>query len=83
PNKLYKGYRIFANDGSELNIPYNEKESDTHYRVGKFGKPVGSLHLNALYDPLNKHYVAVDFQKIKQLNERKSLCQIVDDFDFT
>ncbi|WP_369676373.1 transposase, partial [Enterococcus faecium] len=47
------------------------------------GKHVGSLHLNALYDPLNKHYVAVDFQKIKQLNERKSLCQIVDDFDFT
>lgn len=83
PNKLYKGYRIFAHDGSDLNIPYNEKESDTHYRVGKFGKHVGSLHLNALYDPLNKHYVAVDFQKIKQLNERKSLCQIVDDFDFT
>lgn len=30
PNKLYKGYRIFAHDGSDLNILYNEKESDTH-----------------------------------------------------
>lgn len=51
--------------------------------VGKFGKQVSSLHLNALYDPLNKHYVAVDFHKNKQLNERKSLCQMVDEFDFT
>lgn len=27
--------------------------------------------------------MAVHFQKIKQLNERKSLCQKVDEFEFT
>ena len=39
--------------------------------------------MNALYDPLNKYYGAVDFQKIKKLNERKSWCQMVDEYHFT
>lgn len=81
--KLYKGHQIFAHDGSDLNIPYDANEPDSIYTIGKFDKGIGSIHLNALYDPLNKYYGAVDFQKIKKLNERKSLCQMVDEYHFT
>ncbi|TKN07176.1 transposase, partial [Enterococcus faecalis] len=32
--------------------------------------------------PLNKYYASVNFQKIRQLDERSSLCQMVDEFTF-
>lgn len=81
-NKQYKGYQLLAHDGSDINIPYDENDLESHYTIGKFDKPVGSFHLNALYDPLNKYYASVNFQKIRQLDERSSLCQMVDEFTF-
>lgn len=71
-----------AHDGSDINIPYEENDPESHYTIGKFDKPVGSFHLNALYDPLNKYYTSVNFQKIGQLDERSSLCKMVDEFTF-
>ena len=81
-NKQYKGYQLLAHDGSDINIPYDENDPESHYTIGKFDKPVGSFHLNAFYDPLNKYYASVNFQKIRQLDERSSLCQMVDEFTF-
>lgn len=81
-NKQYKGYQLLAHDGSDINIPYDENDPESHYTIGKFDKPVGSFHINALYDPLNKYYASVNFQKIRQLDERSSLCQMVDEFTF-
>lgn len=71
-----------AHDGSDINIPYDENDPESHYTIGKFDKSVGSFHINALYDPLNKYYASVNFQKIRQLDERSSLCQMVDEFTF-
>ncbi|OTN89054.1 hypothetical protein A5819_001546 [Enterococcus sp. 7E2_DIV0204] len=82
-NKHYKGYQVLVHDGSDINIPYNKSDSDTHHIAGKFRKHMSLLHLNALYDPLNKRYVSVDLQKNKKLDERQSLCQMVDAFNFT
>jgi hypothetical protein len=81
-NKQYKGDQLLAHDGSDSNIPYDENDPESHYTIGKFDQPVGSFHLNALYDPLNKYYASVNFQKIRQLDERSSLCQMVDEFTF-
>ncbi|MGL9923230.1 hypothetical protein IGJ52_002768 [Enterococcus sp. DIV1758] len=69
-------------DGSDINIPYDENDPESHYTIGKFDKSVGSFHLNALYDPLNKYYASGSFQKIGHLDERSSLCQMVDGFTF-
>lgn len=82
-DKYYKGYQLLAHDGSDINIPYNEKDPDTHHIAGKLGKRIGQLHLNALYDPLNKSYQAIDIQKSRKVNERQSLCQMVDQFNFS
>ncbi len=29
-DKGYKGYQLLAHDGSDINIPYNEKDPDIH-----------------------------------------------------
>lgn len=71
-----------AHDGSDINIPYDENDPESHYTIGKFDKPGWSFHLNDLYDPLNKYYASVNFQKIRQLDERSSLCKMVDEFTF-
>lgn len=71
---------MLVHDGSDINIPYNESDSDTHHIAGKFRKHMSLLHLNALYDPLNKRYVSVGLQKNKKLDERQSLCQMADTF---
>ena len=81
-DKFYKGYQVLAHDGSDINIPYDENDPDTHHIAGQLKRRVGLLHLNALYDPMNKCYMAVDVQKHLELNERKSLCQMVDTFEF-
>jgi hypothetical protein len=80
--KTFKGYRILAHDGSDINIPYDEEDIESHHIGGNKGKCVSILHLNALYDPLTKQYIAVDIQKKKKVNERQSLCQMVDNFNF-
>lgn len=82
-DKCYKGYQLLAHDGSDINIPYNEKDPDTHHIAGKWGRRIGQLHLNALYDPLNKSYQTIDIQKSRKVNERQSLCQMVDQFNFS
>lgn len=64
-NKQYKGYQLLAHDGSDINIPYDENDPESHYTIGKFDKSVGSFHINALYNPLNKYYASVNFQKIR------------------
>lgn len=80
--KTFKGYRLFAHDGSDINIPYDKEDIESHHIGGTKGKSVSILHLNTLYDPLNKYYIDVDIQKKKQINERQSLCQMVDSFSF-
>lgn len=79
--KTFKGYRLLAHDGSDINITYDKVDIESHHVGGAKGKCVSILHLNALYDPLNKYYIDVDIQKKKQVIERQSLCQMVDNFN--
>ncbi|MDG4983868.1 transposase [Lactococcus lactis] len=45
--------------------------------AGKAGNKISLIHLDALYDLLNKSYVSVDFQTKKTLDERASLCEML------
>ena len=80
--KTFKGYQLLVHDGSDINIPYDKEDIESHHIGGTKGKRISILHLNALYDPLNKYYIDVDIQKKVQVNERQSLCQMVDNFNF-
>ena len=48
--KLFKGYRLLAVDGSDLHTPTNKNEYDSYYAGTNGQKPYNLLHLNAMYD---------------------------------
>lgn len=58
--KKYDGYRLIAADGSDVNTPHNKDSAFYHQGEivrGVQVKGFNQLHLNALYDVLNKTYI--------------------------
>ena len=51
-NKTYRGYSLYAADGTDLNIPTNPHDTETYFEQG-----YNQLHINALYDLINRAYI--------------------------
>jgi len=75
--KTYRGYRLLAADGSDLHIPTNPEDADTHYNSNPNGRGHNLLHLNAMYDLCNKIYTDVLIQPGKCQNESKALVDMI------
>ena len=65
--RLFRGYRLIACDGSDLNIPRNPNDKETYFEQG-----YNQLHLNALFDVLNQLYVGALIQPARLENERQA-----------
>lgn len=79
--KLYKGFRLFAADGSDFKIQNNPEHTASHY-PGKNGQaPYNILHLDAVYDLLKHTYQDVTIVGDREANEQKNLCSMVDRSD--
>lgn len=76
--KLYKGYRLLAVDGSDLHTPTNPQEKSCHYPGVNGQKPYNLMHLNAMYDLMNNIYVDAFIQGSKNENEHKAFVSMVD-----
>lgn len=76
--KTYNGYRLLAVDGSELNIPYNPNDLNTYIKRCKGHTGYNCLHLNAMYDLLNKIYIDSTIQPAKKRNEYLAFTEMVD-----
>lgn len=76
--KLYKGYRLLAADGSDLHTPTNPKEPNSFYAGTNGQKPYNLMHLNALYDIMNNLYVDAIVQPSHNANEHKAFVSMVD-----
>lgn len=73
--KLFKGYRLLAVDGSDLHVSTNKNESSFH--SGCNGqKPYNLLHLNALYD-LQRH-IYIDAVVQEKWGEHNAFVDMVD-----
>lgn len=72
-NKLYKGYRVIACDGSNLITLSNPKDEKYHFNYLKNAKPFNKSHINALYDVLNCTYIDAIVEPGYASNERKAL----------
>lgn len=86
--KAYKGYKLYAVDGSDINISYNP-DSDTYVQPaikvkqdGTDGGGHNAFHLNAIYDLLNKVYVKANIQTRKTYDERGALFDMVKEMTF-
>lgn len=76
--KTYKGFRLFAVDGSDIQITPNENDPDTYYPGTNGQKPYALIHLNALYDLENRIYEDVQIQKSKCCNEGQALIDMME-----
>lgn len=70
---LFKDYRILSVDGSDLSLPYNPKEENVYGQ-----NHMSLLHLNALYDVINKQFLDVEVQRALQENECGAACELID-----
>lgn len=65
----YKGFRLIAVDGSELQIPVDFNDVDTLHSCCSKDKFLSSYHVNACYDLLNNRYVDMILQGSHSKNE--------------
>lgn len=81
-DKLYKGYRLLAIDGSVLPIDNTiyDKET-TELRYGTTAKAYSAYHLNASYDLLECIYDDLIIQGEAKKNENDAFCQLVDRYN--
>lgn len=86
--KTYKGYRVFAADGSDFSTPYN-KDSDfvvknPSGRPRKDGLPVKpqcQMKANLLYDLENKIYQDCVIQPKSETDERMACVEMLERYD--
>jgi len=77
-DKLYKGYRLLAADGSDIQIPTNPNHPDSYFPGANGQKPYNLLHLDAVYDLLQRTYLDAAVCGRKKADERGMLCEMVD-----
>ncbi len=78
PFRFYKSYRLFAADGSDIQIPNNPSHSSSHYSSTNGQSPYNLLHLDALYDLLQCTYQDAKLGGDRESNEIGALCAMVD-----
>lgn len=74
----YKGYKLLAADGSDIQIPTNLKDEASLIITKEGIKPYNLLHLNALYNLLTRTYEDAIVFKCKEAGENKALTAMVD-----
>lgn len=74
----YKGCRLLACDGSDLNIAHDPKDADTYFQNHPTDKGFNQIHLNALYDLCEKRYTDVVVQHARKENEPLAMTQMID-----
>lgn len=77
--RTFKGYHILAQDGSDINLPF--LDDDTQISYGH-DKPVCQFHLNALYDCLNHVYFDYAVNRPTKRSECDALVDIIDRHNF-
>lgn len=74
----YKGFRLLAADGSDIQIPTNSADPDSHFHAKEGQSAYNLLHLDAMYDLLRHTYTDAILLGQRKANERRALCDMVD-----
>ncbi len=77
-NDRYLGYRLLAIDGSDIHIPTDPSDKKSFFPGSNGQAPYNLLHLNAMYDILNRTYVDAVIQGCMEENEHAAFCSMVD-----
>ena len=74
--RLYKGYRLLAADGSDLQIFADPTDKDSYFPGTDAQTPYSMIHINAMYDLLSRTYLDILIQKARSKNESAALVQM-------
>lgn len=80
-SKLYRGLRLLAVDGSDLQIAANPNDPESYYPGVNGQKSYNLLHINAMYDLLQHTYMDAIIQKSRNSDESGALTDMVDRSD--
>lgn len=80
-SQRYKGYRIFAVDGTTINMARNP-QSDTFVQNSSNPRGYNQFHVTPLYDVLNKTYFQCVIQPQPQQDEIGALTAMLKFYDF-
>ena len=75
---FFHGYRLYAVDGSDIHIPTIPDDKETFYRANDDAKGYNLMHLNALYDLMNRRYIDAVLQDSRNENEHSALISMLD-----
>jgi hypothetical protein len=75
---FFHGYRLLAVDGSDIHIPNIPDDHGTHYCANDLSKGYNLMHLNALYDLLNRRYMDAVLQDSRSENEHSALISMLE-----
>ena len=75
-SRFFHGYRLYAVDGSDIHIPTNRDDYSTHYNANTDSTGYNLIHLNALYDLMNRRYMDAILQDSRSENEHSALIDI-------
>ena len=81
--RLYKGCRLLAVDGSDLQIFADPNDPDSYYPGANGQKHYSLLHINAVYDLLSRTYQDILIQKGRKANENHALVQMTERSPFS
>ena len=74
---LYKGYRLFAVDGSDSHVPTNPDDRASYFSNPN-GRHYNLFHINAMYDLLRHTYTDVVIKKKRNCDEREAFIEMVE-----
>ena len=77
-HKLYKGLRLIAAGGSDIQIPTNPTHTDSYFPGVNGQASYNMLHLDAMYDLRRHTYMDASLVGQRKVNERNTLCSMVD-----
>ena len=75
---FFHGYRLYAVDGSHIHIPTIPDDDGTYCKTNADSKGYNMMHLNALYDLMNKRYIDAVLQDCRSENENKALISMLE-----
>ena len=77
-SKTFHGMRLLAVDGSDIHIP-TDLSNERTLCVSKEGQtPHNMMHLNAMYDLLQRTYIDELIQDFREMNEHAAFIEMVD-----
>ena len=76
--RTYRGYRLLACDGTDLNIARNPTDLENYFQSNPSEKGFNQLHLNVLYDLCSRRYIDAVIQPGRKNNEYRAMADLID-----